>query len=466
MEAVQWLASDVSGEFSESQLGDPRRSRRLSSIASKLGTEPGASFPDLFATSAELEGFYRFLRNDAFNWEDVLEPHMEATCRRAEQLGECLVIHDTTEFAFTGEREGLGRTSSKARGFMAHFSLLVATDEARTPLGVGALQQYARQERKGRRRIRTRLDDETSEGRRWLCGATAVEERCADRFSCIHVADREGDAFPFLSGIDGFDGRFVVRVAHDRRMLDEDDEFVHLHEVLFQLEPCDSYEIQLSARGHRLNPQVAKTHPSRRERTATVAIAATAVTMPAPKSRRPAPSFELNLVRVWERNPPDGEPPVQWILWTTEPIETAADIRRVVDIYRARWVIEEYFKALKTGCQVEKRQLESFDTLSTAVALFAPVAWKLLLARSVARSAPNCPPTAILSPLQVRYLERYYNEPIPTARAALAAMARLGGHLKQNGEPGWLTLARGYEKLAVGEAFYLVMQAHRTCDQS
>jgi hypothetical protein len=44
-------------------------------------------------------------------------------------------------------------------------------------------------------------------------------------------------------------------------------------------------------------------------------------------------------------------------------------------------------------------------------------------------------------------------------------MARLGGHLKQNGEPGWQTLGRGYEKLAVGESFFKVLQG-TTCDQS
>jgi hypothetical protein len=348
---------------------------------------------------------------------------------------------------------------------MAHVSLLVATDEARTPLGVGALEQYARRGRKGRRSVDQRLKDETSEGRRWLRGAAAVEAKCAERFSCIHVADREGDSFPFMSGINEFGGRFVVRVAHDRRVLDEDEEGVRLHEVLCNLEPRTSYEIQLSARSNPLNPTMARSHPSRRARMATVTIAATTVTMPVPNHRRAAPSFELNLVRVWEREPPEGEPPVEWVLWTTEPIHTNADIRRVVDFYRARWVIEEYFKALKTGCQFEKRQLESFDTFTTALALFAPVSWKLLLARSLARSAPECPPTCILSPLQVKFLEKRYGEPITTASEALAAMARLGGHLKQNGEPGWQTLGRGYEKLAVGEAFFKVLQG-TTCDQS
>ena len=406
------------------------------------------------------------MRNDSFDWTDVLKPHVEATCARAEQLGECLVIHDTTNFIFKGERDGLGPTSSKAQGFIGHLSLLVGTDEARTPLGVGAINQYVRAGRKGRRSVGERLDDKTSEGQRWLAGAAKINELAEDRFECVHVADREGDTFPFLSGMLEFGGRFVIRVAQNRRVRDKDDELTRSHEVVLALKAESSFEIAVSKRGKRLNPTQARSHPSREGRKVTVAIAGTPVCIAVPLARRKAMEIELNLVRVWEEHPDPNEPSVEWILWTTEPIGTVKQLRRVVDIYRARWVIEEFFKALKTGCQFERRQLESFDKLSTALALFAPVAWKLLLARSVVRMAPDRPPDRVISPLHIRYLEGKYGKPIRTARDALYSMAKLGGHLSQNGEPGWLTLGRGYEKLATGEAFYLDMLKLETCDQS
>lgn len=53
---------------------------------------------------------------------------------------------------------------------------------------------------------------------------------------------------------------------------------------------------------------------------------------------------EVNAVYVYETNPPEGEKPVEWILFTTEPIHTAEDVLRVVDLYRTRWMIEEFFK--------------------------------------------------------------------------------------------------------------------------
>lgn len=463
MSVADWMKQRVSREFEKAELGDPRRTRRLCEIAEGVSVEPSASFPKIFSASAELEGFYRFLRSEHFGWEEVLEPHWRASCERATELGECLVIHDTTEFNFRGERDGVGPTSSNGRGFFAHASLLVGIDAARTPLGLVSLEQYARG--KGRK-SKKRKAGEGSEGQRWLRGARLAEERACGRFECIHVADREADTFHFLHGLLDLGTRFVVRVAQDRNLEDEDGERERLHHTLMALETRENFEIELSARDNRGNPRKARTHPSRRSRTVEMNVAGTTVLVPEPRDGAKGSHIEMNVVRVWEASPQADEPAVEWILWTSEPIDTGKQLRRVVDIYRARWVIEEYFKALKTGCNLEKRQLESFDTLSVAVAVFAPVAWKLLLLRSVARRDPTSPPTTVLTAVQLKYLEHKYKQPIETARDALLATAKLGGHLKRNGEPGWQTLGKGYETLVAGEAFLEVLNTPRTCDQS
>ncbi len=176
------------------------------------------------------------------------------------------------------------------------------------------------------------------------------------------------------------------------------------------------------------------------------------VTLKRPKAANeelPA-SQEVNVVRVWEVDAPDGEKPVEWMLLTTEPIDSAAQVLQVVDWYRARWIIEEYFKALKTGCAYEKRQLEDIHALSNALALFAPIAWRLLVLRSEARVRPDQPASNVLPEDELEVLTHAARKPLPsnpTARDVFLAIAALGGHLKRNGDPGWLTLARGYEKL-------------------
>jgi hypothetical protein len=76
----------------------------------------------------------------------------------------------------------------------------------------------------------------------------------------------------------------------------------------------------------------------------------------------------LNLVRVQEVNVPEGDEPIEWRLWTSLPIDTAEQICEVVDAYRGRWVVEEFFKALKTGCAFEERQLQSRESLLNALA--------------------------------------------------------------------------------------------------
>jgi hypothetical protein len=199
MSPTEWLSRPVSEESSGVELGDPRRRRRLCGIADRLNEDAGASFPKLFSSSAELEGFYRFLRNDAVEWADVLAPHRQATYRRAEQFGECLVLHDTTEFVFQGQREGSGFTRTKRQGFFAHFSLMVANDEARTPLGVAALKQGVRSQHRGKVPSHKAAKDPASERNRWLEAVRTVRESC--NANCIHVADWEGDSLKLLSGL-------------------------------------------------------------------------------------------------------------------------------------------------------------------------------------------------------------------------------------------------------------------------
>jgi len=66
-----------------------------------------------------------------------------------------------------------------------------------------------------------------------------------------------------------------------------------------------------------------------------------------------------------------------------------------------RWTIEKYFKALKTDCQYEKRQLESAHSLLNALAILAPVAWRLVLLRHLARNAPKRSASDALTPTEL-----------------------------------------------------------------
>ena len=113
--------STIAGEFDDAGLGDERLDARLSRIAVTVASHPEAPFPQIFPTDAELEAFYRFVRNERVTPDAILEPHIQATVERIAEFETVVAVHDTTEFGFNGDREGLGRLNRSGRGFHGHF---------------------------------------------------------------------------------------------------------------------------------------------------------------------------------------------------------------------------------------------------------------------------------------------------------------------------------------------------------
>lgn len=465
VDARRWLRKDIGDEFSEAQLGDSRRTKRLQEIARSAALSPAVGFPQMVETDGELEGIYRFFGNGAITARAILEPHIAATLKRAKQSKLCLIAHDTTAFEFSGERDGLGLMRSKKQGFFAHFALAVLPGPERIPLGVCGLERISRQVRKDT--IRKRHSDHTAkdptrESLRWTRVLESIESQ-RDGFECIHLMDREGDMYDLMALALRLGTRFVIRGGKDRALIDEPG---LIEGLLAKTEARAQYEVHVSARKPKRRELIApRPGAERSERTAKLSIGAHVVEIRRPKSKKklaPECSIKINVVHVWERKPPRGEDPIEWVLFTTEPVDTAEQLLEIVDYYQSRWIIEEFFKALKSGCAFERRQLESFHALSNVLAVFAIVAWRMLLARSVARSYPNGAATTVLSPTELQLIRhRLKLAKLPsTAQEALFAVARLGGHLRRNGDPGWLTLSRGFEKLLFLRAGWNAALAH------
>jgi hypothetical protein len=451
-------------EYREAQLGDRRRSRRLVQVAEMMSKRPEESFPGAASNDAELEATYRFLSNEDITAEAVLAPHVRQTVRRAGEAASVVVAHDTTEFNFgKSPREDLGRVGQgKSFGFYGHFALAIAATGERDPLGVVAFAIHQRLGGKGRAGHRARQADPTNEFQRWHQVLEEAEQQLT-HVNPVHVMDREADSYAFLADLVRDRRRFVIRMASASRRLADEPGCVG--EVIGRAHVVAEREVPLSARGRSSMPSYAKYHPERQARTARVEISASTVTIKRPSSANanPARAVTLNVVRVFEPSPPEGQPAVEWRLWTTEPVATAADVLAVVDLYRCRWRIEEFFKALKTGCAIEQRQLESHDALVKTVALMAPIAWRLLRLRTLAHKQSELPATAVLTPRQLRCLRgalahrrRPALPPNPTVRDAMLGVAGVGGHIKNNGDPGWIVLGRGLDDLLMIEVGYAI----------
>jgi hypothetical protein len=290
---------------------------------------------------------------------------------------------------------------------------------------------------------------------RWFQQVQRVREVLGDARNVIHVMDREADDYATLAQMDGSGERFVVRQAIDRRIRRHEPEKVRATVAAAPL--LATRQIDISARRKASKPSGPPGRRGVREaRQVSLELRAARVQVQRPSTAGElgSPSLQLNLVEVNEVNPPAEGEPIGWWLWTNEPIDSAEQVLAVVDAYRTRWVIEEYFKALKSGCALESRQLESEHALHNATAVFVPVAWRLLLLRNLARHSPSSAASFALNPMQLEALRGFLRLRLkqelperPTARQAMLAVAKMGGHISNNGDPGWIVLGRGLDRL-------------------
>ena len=244
-----------------------------------------------------------------------------------------------------------------------------------------------------------------SDGKMLRCMAG---ELLHDKTKTIHVMDREGDQFELMSMLLEHSQRFVIRLAHNRRLepgrgkTDNPKLFESLANTPFLFER----EVDISTRGKPLYSNKLDVFPARKNRIARLEVRAAKREIFAVHSAAAhvPSSLSLQIVEVREVNAPKGEESIIWRLLSTEPVETQEQVAAIVDIYRKRWLIEEFFKALKTGCRFQQLQLESIHALLIALSIETAVAWRLLLLRWAAQYRPQADATTVLSAEQLRLL--------------------------------------------------------------
>jgi Transposase DNA-binding len=453
---------DVLEEFDDVLLPDARLVDRLRSFVLSAWKAPAKSFPEMLDDVAGLEGAYRLLNNKRVSFEAVHEPHRARTARRAQDAGSVVIVHDTTSVNTPcADPDEIGYVENGETGYFAHVSMAQVVEPGRPtrPLGVLSVQTVSRSKPREKRAKHSgaqtaRLADR--ESLRWQQAITASAQALRGCDCVVHVMDREADSYVLFAQIQQLQHGFVVRLRNDRRARlshdddDEEQEWSALGKIAIDIQGVFQREVPLSKRGAKRAPASLKSHPPRDGRSACLQFGVAQVEIARPRWAldMPVPStLQLSLVRVWEPAPPAGQEPIEWLLLTNEPCETPEEIGHVVDLYRSRWMIEEFFKALKTGCALEERQLESRHALLNALAVFLPIATHLLWIRTCARDAPDAPATDVFTEEQLTVLRHRSRRRIPdqpTARDALWALAGIGGHIPNNGWPGWQVLGRAF----------------------
>lgn len=432
-------------QFESCDLGDARRTARAVTTAAQFAANPSGSTPEQTETWADCKAAYRLFDSPDVTFSALATPHWEQTKTRTS--GHYLLLGDTTVVSFDGDRQILGMgivTSGSAQGYLLHSSLMVNADQGEI-IGLAGQTIYYRQRVPQREKQRQRLL-RPRESEIWGQVIDAVGPPMENvRFT--HVFDRGGDNFEVYCHLLLAQTDWVVRAAQLKRLIiNPDGKQLQLREYLRTCAVAGTYELEVKA------------NHDQPARTALVEVRFGALGLPIPRdcgrfARACGISFiTMNVVEVREVNPPPGTKPLSWVLLTSHEVSTFEQALRVIGYYEQRPLIEEFHKALKTGCRLEERLYETAHRWEAVTAMLSIVAVRLLQLKTVAKAEPHRPAEELVPRKWIEMLSAVRtgkHKRIRTARDFLRGLAGLGGHLgrKSDGEPGWITLWRGFNKL-------------------
>jgi hypothetical protein len=432
-------------------LPDARLRARATCLITTLAAQAEATLAQALAGWAPLKAAYRFFANPRVTPAAILASERPACLARlaAERL--VLVLQDTTDLDFTAHPavRGLGPLSTgkggEHWGVKVHSALVVAP-ETRVALGLLAQQLWRRDPAaRGSRTQKRQRPTAVKESGRWLAVEQASLVGLPATTLAVTVADREGDIFAWFAAPRPAHAHLLVRAAQVQRCLADG---TTLLDTVAQAPLLGRYQVAVAAA------------PGRAARMAVCSVRVAAVALKQPVPRPPgtpkhAP-VPVTAILVREATlPADGSAPLCWLLVTTLARSSWEDACRAVSWYTLRWLVERYHYVLKTGCRVEDLQLETADRLLRAVAVFCLVAVAVLALTYLPREQPDVPCTVALTDAEWQTLVALRpalatpgGQP-PALGAATLAIAQLGGFLgrKGDGEPGALTLWRGFTRL-------------------
>ena len=444
--------------FGNAQLGDKRRSDRAAIAFDQARRHPGGTLPEKLDSPADLKALYRLC-----NCEDVTHAALLASMRGyvferiAEVKGPVLLLHDATELDYTtltSIRDDLGQIGKGTHSGYICQNVLAVAAEGGEVLGLADQILHRRANVPKKETLAQHRARETRESLLWLKGTTHLP---ADA-QLIDVADQGASTFEFLEHEYKSGRRFVIRNGQKRKVYAGHEPVGPKHDM--------KEHVGRSPELGRFTMDVQAQRGRKARKGAEFIVRAVPVLVCPPHAKYgnhgddPLP---LWVVQVTEVNPPSGEDAIEWTLMTNEPVRNFKAAWRVIGWYERRWIIEEYHKAMKTGCRIEDMQFTAAERLQAAIALISAVATTLLNLRDASRRADarTRRATTLLAREYVEVLSswRYHKVCLAmTVHDFYMALARLGGHQnrKHDHPPGWLVLWRGWTKLQSMLDGYLV----------
>lgn len=433
----------VNDEMISMDLEDKRLEKRAIQLLERMIAQPSTSLPTACRGWTETQAAYRFFDNPKVTAEKVLAPHRAATRDRMAAQSTVLCVQDTSELDYSGQTQthGLGPLTYVTRqGLLIHPTLAITPD--RLCLGVLDTRIWARDiDTYGKKKYRATKPIEEKESFRWIEGYQQVCQmaQTLPETQCVYVADRESDIYELFieAQLHEYQADFLVRACHDRLVLDDS----RLSEELAEASVIGEVEFKLPS-----------TH-SRKRKPVTQQLKTVRVMLRSPRKKSTLPPVEVTVLLAEEVNPPRGEAPITWILVSNLLIDTADEAVEKLQWYLCRWQIEIFFRIMKSGCKVEKLQLECTERLRPALAMYMIVAWRVLYVTMLGRECPDLPCDVVFDTKewQAIHLVTTRKKPPdkpPALNTIVRMIASVGGFIgrKSDGEPGPQTIWIGLQR--------------------
>jgi len=419
----QWIYE----QFSTIDVGDDRLQKRAVDVAIGCAECPEESLAGRFDKWADLQGAYRFFSNPKITHQALQQPHWHGVLEKARFSEETvLFIQDGSELLFNSHRwtHGLGPTSdSNGNGLMFHSCLVAKYHESEETeiLGLGYQEAWVRPEEKS--------TSDSKESEVWL---RTLEKMGRPQENWVSVGDRANDIYDFLDNASRLGWKYVVRARHDRKVEIDGEKTPLFSWIRQQTAKCTS-TLYVKTKGEEFGGEV------------TLEITWVKAKLFPPGNESSVADEEVTYIRVWC---PD-RPKLEWLLVTNLPVNNQEDSLRIVRIYRRRWLIEDYHKAVKTGFRIEDNQLKQASRILALFGMIGVIATQLLAMREECRLSPETPVEEKVPKPWITLIERHLMVKLKTVKDFWRSLARMGGFIgrKSDGEPGWQTIWKGYKRL-------------------
>ena len=452
---VKIMNEFIDKEIENIDFGDNRLNKRLNTLVESFSQSPESSIPAACASVAEVKGVYRFFASDKVKVHKIQRSFFSATIERIHPYQRILILQDTSNMDFTTQKgkKDIGYLDSPlSQGIKMHSGLV--TCPAGVPLGLICQEFWVRlQEEYGKKKERKNKPIKDKESQRWLDTVEVAENEIDESKEVIIIGDRESDIYDLFIQKRRKNIHLLMRAAQNRitsgspRLLFDN---------ISSKEVAGTTEIKVTR---------AK---DRKERIAKLEIRFSQIEIKPPQYRKKenlAP-VKLNVILASEVNAPEDVTPVKWLLLTTLPVNTFEEAMECIRLYSLRWLIERYHYVLKSGCKIEKLQLETKERLEKAIAVYCIVAWRLLYITYLSRIAPEETSSKVLKQEEWEALHCFVKKvktppnKAPTLKESVIMIAKLGGFLgrKGDGEPGVKVLWRGLKRLNDITESYLIFR--------